>query len=78
MIFDLYEVDARIPIMRHELKDNACANVDGYFRFGYKDFVKAKKNDREAYLYLCFEVQCESITLSLAVADACNSFSGQQ
>ncbi|KAG1831488.1 hypothetical protein EV424DRAFT_1342864 [Suillus variegatus] len=35
-------VDACIPIMRHELKDDACTNIDGYFRLGHKDFAKAR------------------------------------
>ncbi|KAG1883220.1 hypothetical protein F4604DRAFT_1920403 [Suillus subluteus] len=35
-------VDARIPILRRELKDDACAKVSGYFRLGHIDVEKAK------------------------------------
>ncbi|KIK32498.1 hypothetical protein CY34DRAFT_758111, partial [Suillus luteus UH-Slu-Lm8-n1] len=45
-------VDARIPIMRRELKDDACTNVDGHFRLGHKDFAKAKTlTEKLAYIY---------------------------
>ncbi|KAG1825463.1 uncharacterized protein BJ212DRAFT_1474855 [Suillus subaureus] len=45
-------VDARIPILRHELKDNACANINGYFCLGHKDFAKAKKlMEKVVYAY---------------------------
>ncbi|KAG2136519.1 uncharacterized protein EDB93DRAFT_1339429 [Suillus bovinus] len=45
-------VDACIPIMRHELKYDACTNVDGYFRLGHKDFAKAKKMmEKLVYIY---------------------------
>ncbi|KAG1840329.1 hypothetical protein C8R48DRAFT_781808 [Suillus tomentosus] len=49
-------VDARIPIMCRKLKDDACTNIDGYFRLGHKDFAKAKKIDGKAYLHLRDEV----------------------
>lgn len=42
IVLNLSEVDACIPIMRHELKDDACTNIDGYFRLGHKDFAKAR------------------------------------
>jgi hypothetical protein len=52
MVLDLSEVDARIPIMRRELKDDACTNVDGYFRLGHKDFTKAKTlTEKLVYIY---------------------------
>ncbi|KAG2124670.1 hypothetical protein DEU56DRAFT_916911 [Suillus clintonianus] len=35
-------VDARIPILRRELKDDALAGVSGYFRLGHIDTDKAK------------------------------------
>ncbi|KAG2349789.1 hypothetical protein BDR05DRAFT_943663 [Suillus weaverae] len=35
-------VDACIPILWQELKDNACAKVSGYFRLGHIDVEKAK------------------------------------
>ncbi|KAG1748821.1 uncharacterized protein EDB91DRAFT_1078969 [Suillus paluster] len=45
-------VDARIPIMRHKLKDDACTNIDGYFRLGHKDFAKAKTlTEKLVYIY---------------------------
>ncbi|KAG1858580.1 hypothetical protein C8R48DRAFT_674171 [Suillus tomentosus] len=45
-------VDARIPIMRRELKEDACTNVDGYFRLGHKDFTKAKTlTEKLVYIY---------------------------
>ncbi|KAG1810877.1 uncharacterized protein BJ212DRAFT_1484010 [Suillus subaureus] len=45
-------VDARIPILQHELKDDACANIDGYFCLGHKDFAKAKKlTEKVIYAY---------------------------
>ncbi|KAG2063113.1 hypothetical protein BDR04DRAFT_1123487 [Suillus decipiens] len=45
-------VDACIPIMWCELKDDACANIDGYFHLRHKDFVKAKKmTEKLTYTY---------------------------
>ncbi|KAG1850243.1 hypothetical protein DFJ58DRAFT_842517 [Suillus subalutaceus] len=35
-------VDARIPILRRELKDDACTKVSGYFHLGHIDVEKAK------------------------------------
>ncbi|KAG2041090.1 hypothetical protein BDR03DRAFT_1007438 [Suillus americanus] len=34
-------VDARVPILRRELKEDACAHADGYFRLGHTDTGKA-------------------------------------
>ncbi|KAG2029602.1 hypothetical protein BDR03DRAFT_987647 [Suillus americanus] len=45
-------VDARIPIMHRELKDDACTNIDGYFHLGHKDFTKAKTlTEKLVYIY---------------------------
>ncbi|KAG1876085.1 hypothetical protein C8R48DRAFT_669289 [Suillus tomentosus] len=45
-------VDARIPIMHRVLKDDACTNIDGYFRLGHKDFTKAKTlTEKLVYIY---------------------------
>ncbi|KAG1761734.1 hypothetical protein EDD22DRAFT_953734 [Suillus occidentalis] len=48
------EVDARVPILRRELKEDACANADGYFRLGHTDTGKAAARrllDKLAYIY---------------------------
>ncbi|KAG0701810.1 hypothetical protein DFH29DRAFT_999888 [Suillus ampliporus] len=45
-------VDARIPILRRELKDDALAGVSGYFRLGHIDTDKAKSLlVQHAYIY---------------------------
>ncbi|KAG2345004.1 hypothetical protein BDR05DRAFT_946977 [Suillus weaverae] len=45
-------VDACIPIMHCELKDDACTNIDGYFHLGHKDFAKAKTlTEKLVYIY---------------------------
>ncbi|KAG1834078.1 hypothetical protein DFJ58DRAFT_735888 [Suillus subalutaceus] len=45
-------VDARIPILRRELKDDACTKVSGYFHLGHIDVEKAKNlMVKHAYIY---------------------------
>jgi hypothetical protein len=55
------EVDARVPILRRELKEDACAHADGYFRLGHTDTGKAAARrllDKLAYIYaLKFDVR---------------------
>ncbi|KAG1820973.1 uncharacterized protein BJ212DRAFT_1297444 [Suillus subaureus] len=44
-------VEPRIPLLRRDLKEVACANIDGYFRLG-QSTVKAKKlMEQHAYSY---------------------------
>ncbi|KAG2748653.1 hypothetical protein P692DRAFT_201805690 [Suillus brevipes Sb2] len=44
-------VEPRIPLLRRDLKEVACANIDGYFRLG-QSAVKAKKlMEQHAYSY---------------------------
>ncbi|KAG2352504.1 hypothetical protein BDR07DRAFT_1498150 [Suillus spraguei] len=57
-------VDARVPILRRELKEDACANADGYFRLGHTDSGKAAARrllDKLAYIYaLKFDINNEA------------------
>ncbi|KAG2148845.1 hypothetical protein DEU56DRAFT_753084 [Suillus clintonianus] len=48
-------VEPHIPILRRELKEVACANIDSYFRLGH-NVVKAKRL-MEKHAYICFEVR---------------------
>ncbi|KAG1891714.1 uncharacterized protein F5891DRAFT_1197478 [Suillus fuscotomentosus] len=41
----IYEVDARVPILCHELKEDACVHADGYFRLGHTNTGKAAINN---------------------------------
>ncbi|KAG2153065.1 uncharacterized protein EDB93DRAFT_1248980 [Suillus bovinus] len=46
-------VDAHIPILHRELKDNALAGISGYFRLGHIDTDKAKSLlVQHAYIYV--------------------------
>jgi hypothetical protein len=55
------EVDARVPIMRRELKEDVCAHANGYFRLGHTDTGKTAARrllDKLAYIYaLKFDVR---------------------
>ncbi|KAG2151073.1 uncharacterized protein EDB93DRAFT_1249565 [Suillus bovinus] len=57
-------VDARVPILRRELKEDACAHADGYFRLGHTDTGKAAVRrllDKLAYIYaLKFDINNEA------------------
>ncbi|KAG2085580.1 uncharacterized protein F5147DRAFT_781952 [Suillus discolor] len=57
-------VDARVPILRRELKEDACAHADGYFRLGHTDTGKAAARrllDKFAYIYaLKFDINNEA------------------
>ncbi|KAG2153428.1 uncharacterized protein EDB93DRAFT_1248702 [Suillus bovinus] len=57
-------VDARVPILRRELKEDACAHADGYFRLGHTDTGKAAVRrllDKFAYIYtLKFDINNEA------------------
>ncbi|KAG1860756.1 hypothetical protein F4604DRAFT_1930076 [Suillus subluteus] len=57
-------VDARVPILRRELKEDACAHADGYFRLGHTDTGKAAARrllDKLAYIYaLKFDINNEA------------------
>ncbi|KAG1737344.1 hypothetical protein EDD22DRAFT_959670 [Suillus occidentalis] len=57
-------VDARVPILHRELKEDACANADGYFRLGHTDTGKAAVRrllDKLAYIYaLKFDINNEA------------------
>ncbi|KAG1733540.1 hypothetical protein EDB19DRAFT_2041212 [Suillus lakei] len=47
-------VDARVPILRHELKEDACVHANGYFHLGHTDTGKAAARrllDKLAYIY---------------------------
>ncbi|KAG1774253.1 hypothetical protein EV702DRAFT_1200502 [Suillus placidus] len=47
-------VDAHVPILRRELKEDACAHANGYFRLGHTDTGKAAVRrllDKLAYIY---------------------------
>ncbi|KAG1743379.1 hypothetical protein EDB19DRAFT_2024023 [Suillus lakei] len=58
------EVDAHVPILRHELKEDACAHADGYFHLGHTDTGKAAARrllDKLAYIYaLKFDINNEA------------------
>ncbi|KAG1764083.1 hypothetical protein EV702DRAFT_1205196 [Suillus placidus] len=60
----IWEVDARVPILRRELKEDACAHADGYFRLGHTDTGKAAARrllDKLAYIYaLKFDINNEA------------------
>ncbi|KAG2745268.1 hypothetical protein P692DRAFT_20741800, partial [Suillus brevipes Sb2] len=57
-------VDARVPILRRELKEDACAHADGYFHLGHTDTGKAAARrllDKLAYIYaLKFDINNEA------------------
>ncbi|KAG2335637.1 hypothetical protein BDR05DRAFT_1006603 [Suillus weaverae] len=57
-------VDARVPILHRELKEDACANADGYFHLGHTDTGKAAVRrllDKLAYIYaLKFDINNEA------------------
>ncbi|KAG2126250.1 uncharacterized protein EDB93DRAFT_1257653 [Suillus bovinus] len=57
-------VDARVPILRCELKEDACAHADGYFCLGHTDTGKAAARrllDKFAYIYaLKFDINNEA------------------
>ncbi|KAG2158665.1 uncharacterized protein EDB93DRAFT_1245899 [Suillus bovinus] len=57
-------VDARVPILRHELKEDACAHANGYFHLGHTDTGKAAARrllDKFAYIYaLKFDINNEA------------------
>ncbi|KAG1775653.1 hypothetical protein EV702DRAFT_1199137 [Suillus placidus] len=57
-------VDAHVPILRRELKEDACAHADGYFRLGHTDTGKAAARrllDKLAYIYaLKFDINNEA------------------
>ncbi|KAG1791308.1 uncharacterized protein HD556DRAFT_1309901 [Suillus plorans] len=56
-------VDACVPIMRRELKEEACANADGYFCLGHKDTAKARRLlEKLAYIYvLKFDINNDAL-----------------
>ncbi|KAG2338132.1 hypothetical protein BDR05DRAFT_1004462 [Suillus weaverae] len=60
-------VDARVPILCHELKEDTCANADGYFRLGHTDTGKAAARrllDKLAYIYaLKFDINNEALPI---------------
>ncbi|KAG1778159.1 hypothetical protein EV702DRAFT_1196582 [Suillus placidus] len=57
-------VDARVPILHRELKEDACAHADGYFHLGHTDTGKAAARrllDKLAYIYaLKFDINNEA------------------
>jgi hypothetical protein len=63
----LLKVEPRIPLLRRDLKEVACANINGYFHLG-QSAVKAKKlMEQHAYSYsLKFDVSCTILCHSLS------------
>jgi hypothetical protein len=58
----LLEVEPQIPLLRHDLKVAACANINSYFRLS-NNIIKVKKlMEQHAYIYaLRFDVSSVSV-----------------